>query len=159
MRERVPLRDSFSHSPIFCRLQHTAFLFLEEIHHKAVTVCTSLCHQPGTCCPCGLVVLAAATTDQEKKGLGMGLGWHCRAGASTHFTICSLLSAPSGEKAEARTLYIICFNQPVGLNRTISSHNNKILQHRQQHKQTPKKPQEKSLLLESKQLPELLPNN
>lgn len=43
MGERMPLRNSFNHSPIFCRLQCTAFLSLEEIHHKAVTVCTSPC--------------------------------------------------------------------------------------------------------------------
>lgn len=56
-----------------------------------------------------------------------GLGWHYRAEASILFTILSLLSAPSGEKAEARVFYVICFNHPVSLNRNTSFHNNKIL--------------------------------
>lgn len=111
----------------------------------------SLCHQPGTHGPQGVLALALATTNWERKGLGMGLGWYCRAGASIPSTTLSILSTPSGEKAEARTLYIICFNHHVDFNGNMSSHNDKILQHRWRNRQTPK-PQEKSLLTESKQL-------
>lgn len=39
----------------------------------------------------------------------MGAWWYAREGSSTPFTILSLLSAPSAEKAEAETFYITCF--------------------------------------------------
>lgn len=53
-----------------------AILFLEEIHHKAVALCRSPCATSvvSPCCMHGLLILALATTDQERKSLGMGLG-------------------------------------------------------------------------------------
>lgn len=51
----------------------------------------------------------------EEK-LGDGAWWYAREGGSIPFTTLSFLSAPSAEKAEAKTFYIICLNHSVSLN-------------------------------------------
>lgn len=104
MGERMPLRDLLNHAPIFCRLQCTDFLFFEGMHHKAVILCISPHATSRVYAVPELLVLALVTTDQERR-----LGWHCRVGASIPFTTPPLLSASSGENAEARTFYITWF--------------------------------------------------
>lgn len=107
----MPPRDSFHHSPIFGKLQQISPFYLWK---KYTT--KQLCHQCSvtTLYPCA-ADSALATRDQERRSLGMGAWWYAREGSSTPFTVLSLLSAPSAEKAKAKTFYIIFFDHPVSL--------------------------------------------
>jgi len=61
---------------------------------------------------------------EERPGDGAWVA--LQAGVSAPFITLTRLSAPSGERVEARIFDIIYINHSVGLNGNLSSHNNKI---------------------------------